>query len=577
MKKMRLLFLFAAVMLMQSNLIAQQVLVVEPGVGTLNAAIKAHGGDRIYQLKAGEWYQIDAIIEHEGYHLQIIGEVPKDGGMPATLQNNATAEGVVFAFMFDAKGDITIKNIYLVNCDLTGTRPNFLMRIAAATPGLRGVVDNCVIKPVSNNNAFMLQSPDVKFYYTNNIAISMGHMLNPNDGHYFVTNTHDHDTLYVENNTFVATGTNMHMGNFAGRHHNYTRFNHNTFVMHKSQIDWAVFENEYYWSNNLMFDVQTQPWAWAWNSMPGNDPGWHRPAMIYADTIKYEDIGGQSYQETLPSERLQYVMFNAHYRNPGFKALTDSLNRERLRHDPPKNYMYHMDLIWPEDSVNVSRETNMFFNEEAFPKFLFNYYWKEIDPEFEYAAIYEHSDMFVEWTYPATMIHGQGFPSDQFPPPAQWPQYHYNPDEEWAVNEAWPVFNAVYKNAELLTASNFGLPLGDLNWFPDKKAIWEQNKVALDNQMREGNPGRIDFTSVEEPRLPQPTRLTAQVFPNPANNTIRLPQEADMVHIYSMTGSRMMTLTNATVIDVAELPIGLYIISLKKGEQVATGKFVISR
>jgi hypothetical protein len=37
------------------NIIAQDVLVVAPGLGTLNAAITANGGNKIYELTAGEW------------------------------------------------------------------------------------------------------------------------------------------------------------------------------------------------------------------------------------------------------------------------------------------------------------------------------------------------------------------------------------------------------------------------------------------------------------------------------------------------------------------------------------------
>ncbi len=101
------------------NTIAQDVLVVEPGLGTLNAAIAANGGDKIYELTAGEWYGLDAPIENVDYHLQIIGSAPAEaGGKPATLQTGSDVNGAVFSKMFDSKGDITLKNIFFVNADL---------------------------------------------------------------------------------------------------------------------------------------------------------------------------------------------------------------------------------------------------------------------------------------------------------------------------------------------------------------------------------------------------------------------------------------------------------------------------
>ena len=90
--------------LISTGVFAQDVLVVKPGVGTLNAAIEANGGDKIYQLTAGEWYGLSGPIENVGYHLQIIGAAPAvEGGMPATLQTGSDINGVPFIKMFDAK------------------------------------------------------------------------------------------------------------------------------------------------------------------------------------------------------------------------------------------------------------------------------------------------------------------------------------------------------------------------------------------------------------------------------------------------------------------------------------------
>ena len=63
---------------------AQEVLIVDPGIGTLNTAIDTYGGDRIYQLQAGKFYQLSALIENNGYHLQIIGEEPVGDGAGRT-------------------------------------------------------------------------------------------------------------------------------------------------------------------------------------------------------------------------------------------------------------------------------------------------------------------------------------------------------------------------------------------------------------------------------------------------------------------------------------------------------------
>ncbi len=56
---------------------------------------------------------------------------------------------------------------------------------------------------------------------------------------------------------------------------------------------------EQYWTNNLMFDVQVDPYANNWQPMPGGDPSMPKPNLIYADTLP---------GEVMPSERPSFVV-----------------------------------------------------------------------------------------------------------------------------------------------------------------------------------------------------------------------------------------------------------------------------
>lgn len=540
MKNFTLLFSFVA-LLLSSVTHAQDILVVEPGVGTLNAAIAANGGNKIYQLQAGQWYQLDAIVENVDFHLQIIGEEPEEGEMPATLQTNADAEGAVFGNMFNALGDITLKGIYVVNADLTGVVGGPLV-VQNDSLGLT-VIDNCILDPVSNGNTIIHNGARTRTYFTNNLVLRMGHQLNPNDGHFFVANGSSGlglDTLYVENNTFVCMGTNMFAGNFANVVHGYIKFNHNTWVMQKSQFDWSVWEETYIFTNNLLFDAQTQPWAANWQPMPGADPSQPKPTLIMADTIP---------GETLPSTRQQFWEYNLHYRNPKFYTLLDELNEWADANGKPR--LNYMSFLWPEDSINatnpnnIPRETILFANDEAFPN------WKEgnnihdVDPMFEDPKIYEHSDKFVEWTRPASMIHALGDASDNYPPASEWPQYHWDLDGDPAINEAWPVFNGKYTNPELLRASIENLPLGDLNWFPEKKALWEAQKDEIDAHIHAGNEEKFILTSVK-PEINK-SEFSAECYPNPftKETTISFELKARSeveVSIINLIGQKVTTL-----------------------------------
>jgi hypothetical protein len=556
--------------------------VVEPGVGTLNAAIAANGGNKIYQLKAGQWYQLSAIIENVGYHLQIIGEVPAAGAIPATLQTNADAGGAVFPIMFDAKGDITLKNLYLVNADLTGVIGNEFLH--ESTESARVIINKCIIDPTSQNNAIVMVSGKNKLYFTDNLSIRMGHQLNPNDGHYFVTDNASGfgiDTMLVENNTFVSMGTNMHAGGFNKYVHNYINFNHNSIIMQKSQIDWSIWENEYYWTNNLMFDCQTQPWNTPWQPMPGADVSKPKPSLIYADTIP---------GEILPSVRTQFVEFNMHYRNPKFYTQINELNAKGKLDG--KTLIYYMPILWPTDSAGICRETAMFMDDVSFPKWKYGSTFAEIDPQWAEPKIYTQSEKFVEWTNPATQIHAMGYASDLFPPASQWPQWHWDLDGDPSINTAWPAFNGVYSNPALLTASIEYLPLGDLNWFPAAKAVWQANKAAIEAHIKAGNEGRIAISGVDNTTL---QNFDVQCFPNPFSDetTIRYtlvkPSRVELT-VFNYVGQKIDCLTNelksAGTHDVKwngvgsagnSLTNGVYFYTLKVDQTTTSGQIVISR
>jgi hypothetical protein len=469
---------------------AQDVLVVPPGIGTLNTAINTYGGDRIYQLEAGKFYQLNALIENNGYHLQIIGEEPTGGGSPAQLQTNANS-GTVYEMMFNAIGNFTLKNVYIINADFSGNIANQFLNVNSA--GANVVIDNCVLYPVGLSIAVNVYQPNVSLHFTNNIAINFGHQLSPNDGHFFASSNAPEgegmDALYVENNTFVACGTGMYMAGFTGRHDGLIKWNHNTFIMQKSQIDWQLWEDTWIFTNNIMFDTQTQPWSQAWQPMPGGDPAAPKPGLIYATQLP---------DETLPSTRQQYGQYNLHYRNPDFYTLLDDLNViQAANAAAPLTYMpFLWDSTYDETNPDInlrSRETILFADDTNFPNWKYGNEFNDIDPQFVDAKIYEHSDNFALWTNPATQIHAMAKDPASFPPVTEWAQWHWYPDngdKPWAM-EVWPVFNGVYTNSTMLTASLESLPMGDLNWFPTEKAIWEFNKSAIDVHVAAGNTDRI--------------------------------------------------------------------------------------
>jgi hypothetical protein len=368
----------------------------------------------------------------------------------------------------------------------------------------------------------------------------------------------------------------MYMAGFVGRTDELIKWNHNTFVMQKSQIDWQDWEETWIFTNNIMFDTQTQPWSQAWQPLPGGDETAPKPGLIHAKQLP---------GETLPSTRQQYGQYNLHYRNPNFYALLNDLNviqdadgASRLTYMP-----FLWDATYDETNPDVnfrSKETISFADDVNYPNWKYGNEFKDIDPEFVDSKIYTHSDNFVLWTDPATQIHAMGKDPSGFPAVTEWAQWHWYPDngdKPWAT-EVWPVFNGVYTNSAMLTASLEGLPLGDLNWFPTEKTIWESNKPAIEAHIAAGNTDRIDMVlgvNDNEVNL----RKDIKVYPNPVNDRIHISstKEIQSVSLHDLLGREVLnTAVNSRSFstDISNLKSGIYMVKVSSSNIVKTFKIV---
>ncbi len=562
-----LVFLFA---FENVSSMTQLVCRVAPGIGTLNDSIAKYGHndsmnkvERIYQLKAGEWYQITSHIENDGFPLQIIGEIPAPGVMPATLQTNLDATGSLpLDFMFNAVSDLTIKNIYIVNADLSGIVAQQCIFLGA--PKVRLVIDNCVIHPAGVQSFIRDLGGETKTFFTNNQLIDFGSTTGVNDGHVFVyggdTNTITGlDSILVENNTFVSIGMDFFYGSYAKATHNYVNFNHNSMIMFKSQINWAVFKNEEYWTNNLMFDVNVSPYLTNWQPMPGADPKLPKPNLMYAAPFP---------GEVMPSPRRNIIQYNSFYRAPGFREFLTDFNTWGAANKKVPGYLY--DLTWSKDSVNC-REAQM-FNSTNFPNFKYgNTLFQNVDPQFEDANIYNHETNFLAWTKSANYVHAYGRTDQGLP--SSWAQWWWIPSNDIGYNSVWPVFNGKYSNPQYLTASIEGLPLGDLNWFPDQKAIWQQHKSVIEAHIKSGNTNRISITGLNKTHTNE-----YSVYPNPAKSEVSIKGLSSAnITLFNLDGSMLLNAKNTNKLNISNIPDGVYLIKIICSDIVSTQKLYIER
>lgn len=496
---MKNLAMFVSVLFWVSSVFAQTYLDVPGGYGTLNDSIAVHKGSVIYRLQAGQWYGLNGIIENNGFPLTIVGTTPLPGQMPAEIQTGTNPDGTVLTEMFNMVGDLTLKNLFIVNANSYDAFGQYVFWGSSPT-SIRLVIDSCVFDPAGHEVVDWTLVPRPRLFMTNSQVINLGDLNSEWTGNFIETNNLPHnglDTLYLENNTFLSTGMLLLFnGSFMADSGGFYWVNHNSFIFHKFQFIWQWHINDYFVTNNMFFDFDTSPTTFASNvNFPDGTPT-SRFALVNDDTVSSDSSSGR-----LLSSRKLFVQYNSDYTDPRFEAYattwpaTHTVNNDG-KTPIPASYLVH--LMYPSDSGGVNREAHMCGSPE-FPYFKEGNYWDNLmgakpntDPGFTDPRFYAVQDSLVKWTLPTIELAQWGFdPTLVKPQPSQAGDWFWHADTSFGNPTTWPRVNATYTNPMLLTASIEGLPLGDLNWFPSQKKIWEANKSVVMQHILDENTSRL--------------------------------------------------------------------------------------
>jgi hypothetical protein len=591
MKKTGLFFLF---ILFNISLSAQTFFDVEPGYGTLNDAIAAHQGDVVYRLQAGGWYLLNGQIENNGFSLTIVGTTPAEGEMPAVIQTATNNDGTVLADMFNVVGDLNIKNVFLVNADANNTLGSGVFNVSSSSP-VTVVMDSITCDPIGSNH-FIVFNPTAfpKLYVTNSLFLRHGNLNSSNDWCLFdlagnVGN--GYDTLYIENNTFVSTGTHIAIWrNTAGTDsNNFVWFNHNTFLFHKFGLAEAYNMKSYFVTNNLFFDFSTQPYNTSWSAYTPDGMQNKYQAIIHIDTLASDFVNGE-----LNSSRKAFVEYNSWFLDPRIASYVTTWAAEHTQNNDgvtPLEEAYIMQLLYPADSTSVNREANI-FNSAGFPYVKTGNFLNQADPLWTDSKIYNIQDSIANWALPAMMLNNWGFLSDNLPvQPSQAGNWWWCDDETDNLGnpDVWPRIDASYTNSAMLTASSETLPLGDLNWFPAQKKIWQDNKAAAMQHILDENETRIALTSVEQADNLIPAKFElSQNYPNPFNPSTQITYsipKGGMVtlKVFNLLGQEVATLVNQNQnagnyvvnFNASSLSSGIYMYRIQADNTSLTRKMVV--
>ena len=244
-------------------------------------------------------------------------------------------------------------------------------------------------------------------------------------------------------------------------------------------------------------------------------------------------------------------------------------------------------LLWEHASVD-----SFIVND---PDYTIGTNYAEFDPEFTTPPA--NLDKVVEWT---TALWTD--------PTADWVDWRLPSPVEFDASSglpsltSWPpAFDLSYGNEFLNTAGSDGLPVGDLNWFPEAKESYMANRdmhIAALRDLKTSDMGVYEpgsptplitpsNVSVEDGELPERFKLE-QNFPNPFNPTTSIAYSVQStghitLEVFDLLGRSVDVLVDGVVtagdytmqFDAAELPSGMYLYRLTSGNQATTRKMVL--
>jgi hypothetical protein len=559
MNKFVLLFL---VLFLGLGIVLAQELTLDPekfvntqiAADTLADGIQAHS---VYKVESGTYYAFDGALDVD---FDLVIEGPYNGWIfydatPPVFFQTPSNEGAQRDMInLNQGGSVTLKNILL-----TGLHPNdvnissFVRNFA----GYKIVWDNCAF---SDHRDHCTRSTGA----TEEITITNCVFINGDrrGGSPFGGMPYRLDAacanLTFENNTVVNSGRLLgNGGNF---------FTSKMHEIHNSFLNQQVNGHEQHWfegiqANNIFYN-------WSWRGRTANTNGYE----AYFTTWEYfVDV-----ENKLDSLAL-YNGRNLFYLEPAF---TD------YYHDVLADSVFPC-LLW-----NLDIDSTILADDN----FTIGKSYGDFDPMFTDNP--SQIDSMLGWVY-ANWVTKADYSDWRITPPVTW-------NEDGTPNLNWPPdWDLSYSQSYLKTAGTDGLPLGDLNWFPDDKATYLANRDAYIAALQDSIANATDvyipgdaasalitpsMVSIKNLDLATPDKFyLANNYPNPFNPTTKIAfklAKTDKISmkIYDITGQLVKTVfdnkkytagTHEVTIDMSKHSSGVYFTVLNNGSQELVRKMML--
>ena len=460
------------------------------------------------------------------------------------------------------QNNLTIKNVNIIPAASDGTLGWAF--IGDGAPNKRVTLDNCLFERtrwviVQSNNDAGTSLFITDCYFVNLI----GQACRRNGGVYDNVNN-DSDTIWVENTTHVvAQGSMYKFRNFPLKK---AFFNHNTFI----DCAGSTFESLGYLSNltvtnNIFVNSNIQP---------------------FSNTVGIADVG-ETDADTLPTGLVNCRALPAAMTQLDRKILVD---RNVAYWDSVKLYpmitycntnKVNSDQTWTSQMITMNKRTQAMFNDDKTYPYLTEGKWYKKLPAFANPQnlLTAEADSVKAFAQKTVDLNSTNILGD-------WRLV--NKGSAFFVYSDWPIpVDLSYTDADLMTGGTNGFPIGDLNWFPAKKTLWNAQKdaehTALQNVLNTGK-----LTDVrQEANIPTGFALD-QNYPNPFNPStmisFSLPHSAyASLKVFDMLGREVATLVNGFTaagshevqFNATNLASGVYLYKLTSGDFTQTMKMML--
>ncbi len=505
---------------------------------------------RVYELqRGGTWFWHSTVI-NAGWKLDIEAADTGSGGKPIIYSTEASGTTAAPYNWVDVQGDVTVKNVVMcgyfdLDTSAFNTYGGTFILFRCATPGPRMEFDGNVFNNVGQAVASAFAAvPTVIF--RDNLFANMGlpPTVDVGNGRAIDCRNVSIDSLVFVNNTYLY-GFDRVVRHIAsvGRLNHFI-FDHNTVYENGGRyglIALGAVGASVQITNNLVIDpmafgadtnTKRQSDFKEMNEFDSN--GKVKMTWIYNSPAASDTLPGQATTNWNISNNYWYV-------TPEIQATWNTLVTNGW--DPNLN----MGRILT-DSIKAKIDTtNAFIKLDSFS-------FTNVPPPMSGPVL---------WATEPTSVGGTGGASSGGT---------YIPYDKHLTLYYEDTLNCTYSTSSpAYTGANGGFPAGDLNWFPDKKAAWEQ------------------LTDVKAIGGVVPAKYTLeQNYPNPFNpsTTIRYSITAPQLvtlKIYNVLGQVVTTLVNREQaagnyeynFSADNLSSGIYFYTLRAGNFVSTKKMIL--